>query len=141
VARDAYRAGQSTADSRFATMDARIENRAALDEFVGIAHASATPTRSRGAAGRGRLGLPGAELRRYPSRRQSRSLRLLALARSQSDGPVTVRGHRASARAARRATLRTPAPTIGQHNDDVFGEMLGLDAAEIARLKEERVIF
>jgi formyl-CoA transferase len=37
--------------------------------------------------------------------------------------------------------LRAPGPALGQHNDEVFSEMLGLDAAEIARLKEERVIF
>jgi crotonobetainyl-CoA:carnitine CoA-transferase CaiB-like acyl-CoA transferase len=37
--------------------------------------------------------------------------------------------------------LRSPAPALGQHNDEVFRGMLGLDAAEIARLKEERVIF
>jgi len=37
--------------------------------------------------------------------------------------------------------LRTPAPTLGQHNDEVFGELLGLGADEIARLKEEKVIF
>ena len=85
--------GNPPTDSRFATMAARMENRAALDEFVGALRARARRRRAdRGVAGRRRLGLPGAELRRYPSRRQSRGLRLLALARSQSDGPVAIRG-------------------------------------------------
>ena len=37
--------------------------------------------------------------------------------------------------------LRSPAPTMGQHNDEVLGELLGLSDAEITRLKEQRVIF
>jgi crotonobetainyl-CoA:carnitine CoA-transferase CaiB-like acyl-CoA transferase len=34
----------------------------------------------------------------------------------------------------------TPAPRLGQHNEDVLGGLLGLSAAEIAHLKEERVV-
>ena len=37
--------------------------------------------------------------------------------------------------------LRTPAPLLGQHNEEVFGGILGLSAAEIAQLKNEKVIF
>jgi benzylsuccinate CoA-transferase BbsF subunit len=32
-------------------------------------------------------------------------------------------------------------PLLGEHNDYVFGELLGLSDAEIARLKEEKVIY
>jgi crotonobetainyl-CoA:carnitine CoA-transferase CaiB-like acyl-CoA transferase len=32
-------------------------------------------------------------------------------------------------------------PLLGEHNDYVFGELLGLSVEEIARLKEEKVIF
>ena len=35
---------------------------------------------------------------------------------------------------------RRPAPTLGQHNDEVFGEILGLPDAEIAGLREAGVI-
>ena len=31
-------------------------------------------------------------------------------------------------------------PCLGEHNDYVFGELLGLDAAEIEKLREEKVI-
>jgi crotonobetainyl-CoA:carnitine CoA-transferase CaiB-like acyl-CoA transferase len=34
----------------------------------------------------------------------------------------------------------TPAPRLGQHNEDVLGGLLGLSAEEIAHLKEERVV-
>ena len=34
-----------------------------------------------------------------------------------------------------------PAPQLGQHNDYVFGELLGMPQDEIARLAEEKVIF
>jgi crotonobetainyl-CoA:carnitine CoA-transferase CaiB-like acyl-CoA transferase len=37
--------------------------------------------------------------------------------------------------------LRSPAPVLGQHNEEVFGRMLGLSAAEIEQLKQENVIF
>ncbi len=38
------------------------------------------------------------------------------------------------------ASLRRPPPTLGQHTDEILGEELGLDAAAIAALREERVI-
>jgi len=37
--------------------------------------------------------------------------------------------------------LRSPAPVLGQHNDEVLGGLLGMSAAEIAQLKEEQVVF
>ena len=37
-------------------------------------------------------------------------------------------------------TLRSPAPTTGQHNEEVFTSELGLDAEEIARLRKEGAI-
>jgi benzylsuccinate CoA-transferase BbsF subunit len=37
--------------------------------------------------------------------------------------------------------LRRPAPALGQHNEEIFREMLGMDRAEVEQLIEEKVIF
>lgn len=36
--------------------------------------------------------------------------------------------------------LTAPAPTLGQHNDEVYGEVLGLNAQQVASLKSEGII-
>jgi len=41
---------------------------------------------------------------------------------------------------AKEALHYTAAPCLGQHNEDILGGLLGLSAAEIARLKEEQVV-
>jgi crotonobetainyl-CoA:carnitine CoA-transferase CaiB-like acyl-CoA transferase len=38
-------------------------------------------------------------------------------------------------------TLRSPAPILGQDNDEIFREMLSLAPDEIEQLKQEKVIF
>jgi crotonobetainyl-CoA:carnitine CoA-transferase CaiB-like acyl-CoA transferase len=37
--------------------------------------------------------------------------------------------------------LRSPAPSLGQHNDEVLSSLLGMSTAEIQQLKEEQVVF
>jgi crotonobetainyl-CoA:carnitine CoA-transferase CaiB-like acyl-CoA transferase len=37
--------------------------------------------------------------------------------------------------------LRSPAPALGQHNDEVLSGLLGMSAAEIAQLKQDKVVF
>jgi crotonobetainyl-CoA:carnitine CoA-transferase CaiB-like acyl-CoA transferase len=36
-------------------------------------------------------------------------------------------------------TIRMPAPTLGEHNGRVFGELLGMSEGELATLAEEGV--
>ena len=128
-------------DSRFATMRARFHDRAALDEFIG------SLVRERNAEEL-TVALQAAGVSAYPVQNcmdLHRDENLEAFGFWQwldhkVMGPSPYEGieHRLE---RTPGELRTPAPTIGQHNDEVFGKMLGLDPAEIARLKEERVIF
>lgn len=37
--------------------------------------------------------------------------------------------------------IRRPAPSVGEHNEYVFGELLGYSAADIRKLEEEKVIY
>ena len=38
-----------------------------------------------------------------------------------------------------KSEIRTPAPTLGQHTDAVLGELLGIKADELARLRADKV--
>jgi crotonobetainyl-CoA:carnitine CoA-transferase CaiB-like acyl-CoA transferase len=133
--------GNPPVDSRFATMAARMENRAALDEFVGAL------VRERDAEEL-TVALQAAGVAAYPVQNcvdihrddNLEGFGFWHWLDHKVMGPSPYEG--LSHRLERTpGELRTPAPALGQHNDEVFGEMLGLDAAEIARLKEERVIF
>jgi benzylsuccinate CoA-transferase BbsF subunit len=131
----------SDPDSRFATMAARLENRSSLDEFVGAL------VRERD-AGVLTAALQAAGVSAYPVQNcvdihRDDNLEAFGFWHwldHKVMGPSPYEG--LSYRLGRTpGELRTPAPALGQHNDEVFGEMLGLDAAEIARLKEQQVIF
>jgi len=37
--------------------------------------------------------------------------------------------------------LRRPAPALGQHSNEVLGEILGMATAEIEELRREKVIY
>jgi len=39
------------------------------------------------------------------------------------------------------AEIRRPGPLMGQHNDYVLGELLGMSKEEIERLAEEQVVY
>jgi crotonobetainyl-CoA:carnitine CoA-transferase CaiB-like acyl-CoA transferase len=55
-------------------------------------------------------------------------------------GPSPYEGlqHRMS---ATPGELRSPAPTLGQHNEEILGGMLGLGREEIDALKREQVVY
>ena len=39
-----------------------------------------------------------------------------------------------------KVQIRKPSPTLGQHNDTVYGKELGLSALELQQLREDHVI-
>jgi len=39
------------------------------------------------------------------------------------------------------AKIRTASPLLGQHNEEVFGGLLGMSKEEIARLVDEKIIY
>jgi formyl-CoA transferase len=54
-------------------------------------------------------------------------------------GPVKLTGSHIKL-SATPSSLRAPSPSLGQHNEDVYGEYLGFSARDIAVLKQEGVL-
>ena len=129
------------ADSRFATAAARLENAAAIDQFVN------TLTRTHNAHDL-TVKLQAAGVAAYPVENcvdihQDDNLEAFGFwhwLEHKEMGPSPYEGleHRMS---RTPGTLRSAAPILGQDNDEVFGEMLKLSADEIEQLKKENVIF
>ena len=53
--------------------------------------------------------------------------------------PFRFRRREATLAGPSRGWLRTPPPTLGQHSDEVLGELLNLDDDELARLRAEAI--
>jgi crotonobetainyl-CoA:carnitine CoA-transferase CaiB-like acyl-CoA transferase len=133
--------GAGAPDDRFATQLGRLENSTPLDEFVaGLVrpHNAAELTAKLQAAG----------VAAYPVQNcvdihQDENLDAFGFwhwLEHKVMGATPYEGlqHRMSRTAG---DLRAAAPVMGQHNDEVFGGLLGLSAQEIEQLKKESVIF
>ncbi|HLW69545.1 MAG TPA: CoA transferase [Candidatus Binataceae bacterium] len=133
--------GDTPAPPRLATLDARLKGRAAVDELVGdrVRERSAEELT---------VALQAAGVAAYPVQNCMDLHRDENLAAFDfwhwldhpHMGPSPYEGleHRLS---STPGGLRFPAPTLGQHNDEVLGGMLGMSAAEIAQLKQDKVVF
>ncbi len=133
--------GSSSADERFATMERRMENRTALDEFVGrLVRGREARTLTATLQRAGVSAYPVLNCMDIHNDENLDAFGFWHWLEHPVMGPSPYEGlqHRLS---RTPGELRSPAPVLGQHNDEVLGGMLGLDADEIARLKEERVIF
>jgi crotonobetainyl-CoA:carnitine CoA-transferase CaiB-like acyl-CoA transferase len=133
--------GAGEGDARFAAQVSRMENRAALDEFVG----GLTRNRS---ANELTAQLQAAGVASYPVQNcmdihQDENLEAWDFwhwLEHKQMGPSPYEGlqHRLS---RTPGELRDAAPVLGQNNDEIFRGMLGLSAEEIEQLKKENVIF
>jgi crotonobetainyl-CoA:carnitine CoA-transferase CaiB-like acyl-CoA transferase len=133
--------GNPAADARFATMSGRLANPAALDAFIG----ELTALRS---VDELTTALQAAGVAAYPVQNcmdLHRDENLAAFGYwhwldHQHMGPSPYEGlqHRMS---RTPGDLRTPAPVLGQHNEEILGGLLGMSTAEIARLKDEKVVY
>ena len=133
--------GKASADARFATSSGRIANRALVDELVG----GLTRTRH---AEELTAALQADGVSAYPVQNcmdlhRDENLEAFGFWHWLDHphmGPSPYEGlqHRLS---RTPGELRSPAPTLGQHNDEVLGGMLGMTAAEIEQLKLDKVVF
>jgi crotonobetainyl-CoA:carnitine CoA-transferase CaiB-like acyl-CoA transferase len=133
--------GATSGAPRFATVAARMAERSAVDELV----AGLTCTRH---AEELTAALQTARVAAYPVQNCMDLHRDENLAAFDfwhwldhpHMGPSPYEGleHRLS---RTPGELRSPAPTLGQHNDQILGEMLGMTAAEIERLKADKIVF
>jgi benzylsuccinate CoA-transferase BbsF subunit len=133
--------GGGRSDAKYATMSARLKERAAVDALVG------EWVRERNAEEL-TVALQAAGVAAYPV--QS----CLDLHRDENlaafdfwhwldhphmgASPYEGLEHRLS---RTPGELRSPAPTLGQHNEEVLGGILGMSAAEIEQLKEDKIVF
>jgi crotonobetainyl-CoA:carnitine CoA-transferase CaiB-like acyl-CoA transferase len=133
--------GNPPADPHFATMLARLEHREALDSFVGQL------LRDR-AADELTAALQAVGVSIYPVQNcmdLHRDENLAAFGYwhwldHAAMGPSPYEGlqHRLS---RTPGELRSPAPTLGQHNDEVLTGLLGMSIDEIDQLKADKVVY
>lgn len=133
--------GNPPVDSRFSTMLGRLEHRDALDSFLGQL------LRERQAeeltAALQAVGVSAYPVQNCLDLHQDENLKAFDYWHwldHASMGPSPYEGlqHRLSRTPGH---LRSPAPSLGQHNDEVLGGLLGMSAEEIEQLKQEQVVF
>ena len=128
-------------DDRFKTHRARLENRVALDQFVNDLvrnHRADDLT----------VKLQTSGVSAYPVQNcvdlhQDENLEAFEFwhwLEHKEMGPAPYEGlqHRLS---RTPGELRSAAPILGEHNEEVFSGMLGMSAAEIEQLKKNQIIF
>ena len=132
--------GNPACDQRFATMLGRLRNADALDAFI------SELVRDR-QAWELTVKLQEAGVAAYPVQscldlHQDENLEAFGFwnwLEHKEMGPAPYMGveHRLESTPAQ---LRTPAPTLGQHTEEILREMFGLDEAQIAQLRKEGVL-
>jgi crotonobetainyl-CoA:carnitine CoA-transferase CaiB-like acyl-CoA transferase len=133
--------GNPPVDPRFNTMLGRMEHREALDSFLGqlLRERQAEElTRALQA-----IGVSAYPVQNCMDLHRDENLQAFGYWHwldHATMGPSPYEGlqHRLS---CTPGELRSPAPSLGQHNDEVLGDLLGMSGAEIEQLKQEKVVF
>jgi len=133
--------GNPSCDERFVSMLGRLKNRDPLDQFVGalVRHHAAVELTER---------LQAAGVAAYPVQNcvdlhQDDNLAAFDFwhwleHKEMGTTPYEGLQHKLS---RTPGDLRTAAPMLGEHSDEILRRMLGLSIEEIEQLKQERVIF
>jgi crotonobetainyl-CoA:carnitine CoA-transferase CaiB-like acyl-CoA transferase len=133
--------GIASSDPRFETAQDRVANALALDEFVGTLARSHTSqeltTRLQ------TVGVAAYPIENCVDLHNDENLEAFGFWHwldHKEMGPAPYEGlqHRMS---RTPGDLRSAAPTLGQHNDEIFRDMLDLGDEEIEQLRQEKVIF
>jgi benzylsuccinate CoA-transferase BbsF subunit len=133
--------GNPPVDPRFSTMLGRLEHREALDSFIGqlLRERQAEEMMTALQA----VGVSAYPVQNCMELHRDENLQAFGYWHwldHATMGPSPYEGlqHRLS---RTPGALRSPAPSLGQHNDEVLSSLLGMSTAEIEQLKQERVVF
>lgn len=128
-------------DPRFATVAIRAENHALLKPL--IEEWSTTVTIDEGVAAVMAAGIPAGPIydaSRVTTDHHIADVREMYVKQEHPViGEMTVTGNAVKLMDT-KPTIRTPAPLLGQHNAEVYSQMLGLDEATLAEYKERGII-
>ncbi len=135
----AYDLGDLLSDPRFVTNEARVTNVAALDALVAEAIARRTLAENQEIVERHRLTAVPVQTIADISRDPHWQARGLTVDVSDDDGAV--RMHRPVPRlSVTDSEMRWPGPRLGAHNQEIYGQELGIFPEELERLQREGVI-
>jgi crotonobetainyl-CoA:carnitine CoA-transferase CaiB-like acyl-CoA transferase len=126
-------------DSRFATNRARVENRDAIDRLIGAA--LATDKADAWLAKLKAVGVPCGRINTVAQALddpQTAARRMVETVRHPTIGDLKLLGMPFKF-SDTPAAVRRPPPTLGEHTDEILGE-LGMQAAEIANLRAGKVV-
>ena len=128
-------------EARFTTQSGRIQHAEALDESVGAW--AAEQAAETAADTLQHAGVPAGVVQNCLDLHQDPRLAAWGMFHyldHKEMGPSPYEGHQFHL-SKTPGELRWPAPVMGQHNEHVFGDILGLSPEEIAQLMEEKVIY